>query len=62
MKKTSRAEYFRRRRETKGQFMVMVDKEILARFDAALAKKALSRAAWLRQKIAEDLQDGEEEE
>jgi predicted DNA-binding protein len=55
----SRAEYFRKRREIKGQFIVMVDKEILARLDKILKQKGLTRAAWLRKQIAEEI--GEQE-
>lgn len=58
MKQKSRAEYFRKRRESKGQFMVMVDKDELIRLDEALKSKGLSRAAWLRECIAEEVESG----
>lgn len=54
----SRAAYFRRRRETMGQFMAMVNKETLAALDGKLRGKGISRAAWLREKIRQELEEG----
>jgi len=59
MAQKSRAEYFRKRREIKGQFVVMVDKGILVRLDKVLKQKGLTRAAWLRERIAEEIGEGD---
>jgi predicted HicB family RNase H-like nuclease len=55
MANKSRAEYFRKRRETKGQFMVLVDKPVLNKLDEVLRQRKLSRAEWLREKIEHEL-------
>ena len=54
----SRAEYYRKRRETRRQFMVLMDKDELERFDSKLKEMGKSRAEWLREKVREVL--GEE--
>jgi metal-responsive CopG/Arc/MetJ family transcriptional regulator len=51
----SRAEYYRKRRETRKQFMVLLDKELLERLDRKIRANGMSRAEWLRKKIAEEL-------
>lgn len=51
----SRAEYFRKRRETRKQFMVLLDKELLDEFDKKVKSMGKTRAEWLREKIAEEL-------
>jgi hypothetical protein len=43
----SRAEYFKMRRQSKGQFYAMVDKDILKKLDMKLKARNISRAAWL---------------
>ncbi len=53
----SRAEYFRKRRETRGQFMAMIDKETLERFNNWLRESGKTKTAWLTEKIREDLGD-----
>lgn len=51
----SRAEYYRKRRETRKQFMVLMDKEKLDRFDQKLKEMGKTRAEWLREKVDEEL-------
>lgn len=51
----SRAEYFRKRRETRGQFMVMVDKELLEKFNNQLKQIGKTKTEWLREKIEGEL-------
>ena len=51
----SRAEYYRKRRETRKQFMVLMDKEKLEHFDQTLKDMGKSRAEWLREKVDEEL-------
>lgn len=55
MAEKSRAEYYRKRRETRKQFMVLLDKELLERLDHKIRANGMSRAEWLRKKIAEEL-------
>ena len=55
MAEKSRAEYYRKRRETRKQFMVLLDKELLDEFDKKVKSKGMTRAEWLREKIAEEL-------
>ncbi len=43
----SRAEYFRKRRETRKMFCAMLDREQLDRFDEWLHKHHMSRVTWL---------------
>lgn len=52
----SRAEYFRKRRETKAQFMAMVEKEELEKLDEVLKAKGISRVAWLRSCINREIE------
>lgn len=47
----SRAEYYRKRRETRKQFMVLLDKVKLDRFDQKLKSMGKTRAEWLRETI-----------
>nr|DAG39615.1 MAG TPA: hypothetical protein [Bacteriophage sp.] len=51
----SRAEYFRKRRETQKMFAVMVDRETLERLDKKVASQGKTRSDWLREKISEEL-------
>lgn len=51
----SRAEYYRKRRETRKQFMVLMDKEKLDRFDQKLKEMGKTRADWLRERVDEEL-------
>lgn len=52
---TSRADYFRERRKTIGQFNVNVSKERLHKLDEVLKKKDQTRTEWLNKKIDEEI-------
>ncbi|WP_418972624.1 hypothetical protein [Allofournierella sp.] len=54
----SRAEYFRKRRESQKTFSVILEREKLERFEAKLEKDNTSKTQWLNRKIDEEL--GEE--
>jgi hypothetical protein len=43
----SRAEYFKKRRQSKGQFYAIVDKDLLKKLDMKLKARNKSRTAWL---------------
>jgi len=51
----SRAEYFRKRRETIGQFNVSVPKEKLQALEEKLQEKSKTKTQWLNEKIDEEL-------
>lgn len=51
----SRAEYFRKRRETIGQFNVSVPKEKLKALEDRLQEKGRTKTQWLNEKIDEEL-------
>lgn len=51
----SRAEYYRKRRETRKQFMVLMDKDKLEQFDKKLKEMGKNRAEWLRETVDEFL-------
>lgn len=51
----SRAEYFKKRRETIGQFNVSVPKEKLNALDKKLEQQNKSKTQWLNEKIDEEL-------
>jgi len=51
----SRAEYFRKRRETIGQFNVSVTKEKLLALESHLQKQKKTKTQWLNEKIDEEL-------
>lgn len=53
----SRAEYFRKRRETIGQFNVPIARELLEALDEKLEEKGIGKTQWLREKIVEELSD-----
>lgn len=55
MSPESRAEYFRRRRETIGQFNVSVAKEKLEMLEAKLKDQGITKTQWLIAKIDEEL-------
>lgn len=55
MQKESRADYFKKRRETIGQFSVSVDKEKLNALDNKLNEKGQTKTAWLNEKIDEEI-------
>ncbi|MBC5786753.1 hypothetical protein [Clostridium facile] len=51
----SRAEYFKKRRETIGQFNVSVPKEKLNALDKKLQQQNKNKTQWLNEKIDEEL-------
>lgn len=51
----SRAEYFRKRRQTMGQFYAMLDRKLLEKLDVKLKNKNMSRTAWLKDCINREL-------
>lgn len=53
----SRAEYFRKRRETIGQFNVPIAREMLEALEKKLEEKGIGKTQWLREKILEELSD-----
>lgn len=57
MPSKSRAEYFRKRRETIGQFNIGVSKEKLAALEQKLKSRGKTKTQWLNEKIEEELSD-----
>ncbi len=55
MAEKSRAEYYRKRRETIGQFSVPVSREKLDAFAKKLDKERKTKTQWLNEKIDEEL-------
>ena len=55
MPNKSRAEYFRERRKTRKQFIVMLEKDVLEEFDRKMKLHGTTRADWLREKIKDEL-------
>ncbi len=53
----SRAEYFRKRRETIGQFNVSVPVEKIRALEKKLQKKGRTKTQWLNEKIDEELSE-----
>ncbi|ERK58004.1 hypothetical protein HMPREF1983_00910 [Gemella bergeri ATCC 700627] len=51
----SRADYFRKRRETRKQFNVAVDRNKIEIFEKILKEKKLTKAKWLNEKIDEEI-------
>ena len=51
----SRAEYFRKRRESIGQLNVAVSKEKLTALEEKLKTKGQSKTQWVNEKIDEEL-------
>ena len=51
----SRADYFKKRRETIGQFSVSIPKEKLNALDDKLKEKGKTKTAWLNEKIDEEI-------
>lgn len=51
----SRAEYFRKRRESIGQLNVAVSKEKLAALEECLNKQGKTKTQWVNEKIDEEL-------
>lgn len=53
--KNSRADYFKERRKTIGQFSVSVPKEKLEALDKKLKEMGKTKTAWLNEKIDEEI-------
>lgn len=51
----SRADYFKERRKTVGQFSVSVSREKLKALDEKLKEKGQTKTAWLNEKIDEEI-------
>lgn len=51
----SRADYFKERRKTIGQFSVSVSREKLDALDEKLREKGKTKTAWLNEKIDEEI-------
>ncbi len=51
----SRAEYFRKRRETMKQFNVLLRREKVEALEKKLAMQSKTKAAWLEEKVDEEL-------
>ena len=49
------SEYFKKRRETIGQFSVSVTREKLKALDEKLKEKGQTKTAWLNEKIDEEI-------
>ena len=55
MSPKSRAEYFRKRRETIGQLNLAVSKDKLNALDEKLKRQGKSKTQWINEKIDEEL-------
>lgn len=53
--KNSRADYFRKRRESIGQFNVSVPKEKLSELEKKLTEQGKTKTQWLTEKIDEEI-------
>lgn len=56
MSPESRAEYFRKRRESIGQLNVAVSKEKLAALEKCLNEQGKTKTQWVNEKIDEELE------
>lgn len=55
MQDKSRANYFKERRKSIGQFNVSIDREKLNIFNEKLKKKGETKTEWLNKKIDEEI-------
>lgn len=55
MPNKNRADYFKKRRETIGQFSVSVPREKLEALTDKLQQKGQTKTAWLNEKIDEEI-------
>jgi len=53
----SRADYFKKRREEKGQFYVEVDKDKLIKLSEKLNSQEKTKTTWLNEKIDEEISE-----
>lgn len=51
----SRAEYFKKRRESKKTFSVVLDKDRLESLEEKLSQQNITKTEWLNRKIDEEL-------
>lgn len=51
----SRAEYFKKRRESQKTFSVVLDREKMERFESKLNERGRTKTDWLNEKIDEEL-------
>lgn len=51
----SRADYFKKRRESQKTFSVVLDREKMERFEDKLQKENQTKTEWLNKKIDEEL-------
>lgn len=55
MSPANRAEYYRKRRETIGQFSVPLSREKLAKLTEKLKEQNKTKTRWLNEKVDEEL-------
>lgn len=55
MVQKSRAEYFRKRRETRRHFSVLVDKEQIEALENKLQELGITKTQWFEEKLKETL-------
>lgn len=55
MVQKSRAEYFRKRRETRRHFSVLVDKEQIEALENKLQELGITKTQWFEEKLEETL-------
>lgn len=55
MSPANKAEYYRKRRETIGQFSVPISREKLSKLTEKLNKENKTKTQWLNEKIDEEL-------
>lgn len=56
MAKNSRANYFKKRREEKKSFNVLLDRQKAEKFEVYLLQQNKTKSKWLNEKIDEELQ------
>lgn len=56
MAKNSRADYFKKRREEKKSFNVLLDRQKVEKFEVYLSKQNKTKSKWLNEKIDEELE------
>ena len=55
MNELSRADYFKKRRETRKHFNVLIDRQKAEAIEAKLEQEGKTKAAWLEEKIDEEI-------
>lgn len=53
----SRAEYFKKRRESQKTFSVVLNRDKMERFENKLKEKNVTKTDWLNEKIDEELSE-----